>query len=84
MDYDDIPWTDAKNWKPGCWYPLPVSSMWCDKITVVEGYSLYYKDPTKTNGDILPVVIDCDPFNFRTAVNICEAHNEWSFNLIVP
>lgn len=83
MKYDDVPWTDTTKWKPGCWYPLPVSSIWTDpdKCTVVEGYDIFMKDPDADfDGDIIPAG-KFGGFTFLTAVRICETHNKWSFEI---
>lgn len=78
MKYDDIPWHDSKEWKMGCWYPLPLSSTWCDNLTVVDGYGIFMLD--KDNApDIVPVGMH--NMVFSEAVLICETHNEWKFDL---
>lgn len=78
--YDDVPWRDCTKWKPGSWYPMPVGSMWTKpEVTVHEGYDIFVQDPESPE-DIIPAG-NFGPFTFREAVNLCEAHNGWSFDL---
>ncbi len=77
--YDAVPWKDSSKWKKGCWYPMAVGSMWCDKVTVMEGYDIFTQDPEMPD-DIIPAG-EHRTLTFREAIKICEDHNKWSFNL---
>jgi hypothetical protein len=78
VKYDNVPWAEVKKWKMNCWYPLPLSSLWCDSISVVDRWGIFTQD--------LDCPEDCisildEHFTFKQAIAICEAKNGWSFKL---
>ncbi len=81
---NEVPWIDSTKWNPDFWYPLAVSSVWTDpkKCTVIDGYDIFKLSPEGFEGDVESVLPNSDYFNFQTAVEICEAHNGESFNLV--
>jgi len=70
--YSELPWSNTKNWEWDVWYPLPIGTMWLPpEHTYHEGYSIFKRE--HENGDIESVIYG--PFNFKKALNICEARN---------
>ncbi len=76
----ELPWGDAKQWKPGEWFPLPVGFFARNqKEYIVEGYDIFEVDPNNGNetGDIIPACRETGiPTTvFSVALAICEEHN---------
>lgn len=83
MNYDNIPWSDTKTWKPNCWYPLPLSSLWSNpKIgTYVDGWEIF-KLEEDSDCDIVSIFDNSvELFSLRTAIEICQSHNGWKFEI---
>lgn len=81
MNYDSIPWVCSKDWKKDCWYPMPLTFYNKDK-GFVDGWTIFKLDPIGLGGDMTTVLNSCENlFSLRVAIDICEAHNGWSFDL---